>query len=160
MFQTAFQFVQQACFCIEEKRYKLNGKNHKILVHCFAGMNRSPTIVTAILMYFEKLSLKEAFECVAKKRPCVDILEDNRNQLIHFEEELRQSRSSMDVIDFTYVIEAAKSSSSLRNSYESISRNSKPKISKSPAAVAAENQNLPPERSKSQMTILKNCIVL
>jgi protein-tyrosine phosphatase len=170
-FQTAFKFVQDAIFIAEDgDKFTENGKNHKILVHCFGGLNRSPTIATAILMKFDNLSLKEAFEYIANRRPAVDILEDNRNQLISFEEGFRRSHSStMDPIDFTYVVEAAKSSTSFKRDYESSSanrrkrNNSTPKRSEKLASTSEDAEiEKKLESRKSIVEQAKNikCIIL
>lgn len=43
----------------------------RILVHCSAGISRSPTIVTGYLMKRSGMSLKEALGCVVRARPQV-----------------------------------------------------------------------------------------
>lgn len=50
--------------------YKGNGQN--TLIHCFAGISRSATLVTAYLMRKENISFKEAMKRVAEERDCVD----------------------------------------------------------------------------------------
>jgi len=42
------------------------------LVHCFAGISRSPTIVIAYLMKEKKMTFAEAFEYCKSKRPIID----------------------------------------------------------------------------------------
>ncbi|KAL0134246.1 hypothetical protein PUN28_001205 [Cardiocondyla obscurior] len=42
-----------------------------ILVHCNAGVSRSPTIVIAYLMIIKKLSYDEAYDIVKKERSCI-----------------------------------------------------------------------------------------
>jgi atypical dual specificity phosphatase len=85
-----------------------NEENAVLFVHCLAGINRSSTVVTAILMKVEGLTLKEAFEAVANARPWVSPLEDNRRQLLKFEEE-KAGKNTMEEIDFVYICESAKS---------------------------------------------------
>lgn len=43
-------------------------QNKKVLVHCAAGISRSPTFVIAYLMQENKWSLEEAFQFVKKRR--------------------------------------------------------------------------------------------
>lgn len=51
----------------------------KVLVHCQAGVSRSPTIVIAYLMYKLHIHFKEAFNLVKSKR---QIINPNRSFLI------------------------------------------------------------------------------
>ena len=46
-------------------------KGKKILVHCFAGVQRSATVIVAYLVRYTGLSLNEAIKCVASKRPII-----------------------------------------------------------------------------------------
>lgn len=64
------QWISQ---CVESKR--------PILVHCMAGMSRSPTIVCAYVMQKYKKSTKEAIEWVRKKRSIIDPNEGFETQL-------------------------------------------------------------------------------
>jgi protein-tyrosine phosphatase len=43
-------------------------ENGHVLVHCAAGMSRSPTVVIAYLMKVHRKSLREAFAYVRSKR--------------------------------------------------------------------------------------------
>lgn len=45
--------------------------NEGILVHCYAGISRSPVIIIAFLMYHLRLKLDEAFKFVKKRRSCI-----------------------------------------------------------------------------------------
>ncbi|GAN06020.1 dual specificity protein phosphatase 19 [Mucor ambiguus] len=47
-------------------------ENHNILVHCLAGVSRSPTILTAYLMATQKLRWKEALAIIKQTRPFVN----------------------------------------------------------------------------------------
>jgi len=46
-------------------------KNEKILVHCYAGISRSSSIILAYLINKYNYSLKDALKIVKKKRPIV-----------------------------------------------------------------------------------------
>ena len=48
-----------------------SGQHSRVLVHCNAGVSRAPTIVTAYLMYNEKLDFQKAFDQVKSARPSV-----------------------------------------------------------------------------------------
>jgi protein-tyrosine phosphatase len=45
---------------------------NKVLVHCFAGISRSATIVIAYLMWKNRWAFSKAYEYVKSKRPIVD----------------------------------------------------------------------------------------
>jgi len=64
-------------------------ENGKVLIHCVAGINRSPTMTVAYLMKEKNMELKIAFEHVRERRRIVDPLPDNITQLISFEKKLR-----------------------------------------------------------------------
>jgi protein-tyrosine phosphatase len=53
----------------------------KILIHCFAGLSRSPTLMIAYLIQKRKYDLEQAFQLVKEKRPDVDINENFMMQL-------------------------------------------------------------------------------
>ena len=46
--------------------------NKNVIVHCAAGMSRSPTLVIAYLMIENRWSYEEAINLVRKRRPIVD----------------------------------------------------------------------------------------
>ena len=60
-------YLPKALKFIEDS--KVQGKN--VLVHCTAGVSRSPTIVIAYVMAKYKVPFEQAFEFVKKKRPCI-----------------------------------------------------------------------------------------
>lgn len=47
--------------------------NYKILVHCFEGISRGPTMVLAYLIWKFNLSREEAYKIVKDQRRCIDI---------------------------------------------------------------------------------------
>ena len=49
----------------------LSNKKSKILVHCQAGMSRSPAIILAYLILEHKMTLKEAFTHTKSIRPAI-----------------------------------------------------------------------------------------
>jgi dual specificity MAP kinase phosphatase len=59
--------------------------NSKVLVHCQAGVSRSPTIVIAYLMRKLKLKMNDAYGKVREKRPIVAPNLIFMSQLMDFE---------------------------------------------------------------------------
>ncbi|OCH84355.1 DSPc-domain-containing protein, partial [Obba rivulosa] len=81
---------EEACKIIENaiaSKSKGCGKG-KILVHCSAGISRSPTLVVAYLMRSHKMSLKAALGQVVRARPQVSPNSGFLEQLKRLEEEL------------------------------------------------------------------------
>ena len=66
-----------------------NFRKENILVHCNAGISRSPTIVISYLMTLEKMSFNEAFEKVKKARNRIKPNEGFLKQLKMFEKRFR-----------------------------------------------------------------------
>eukprot|EP00456_Euglypha_rotunda_P030109 TRINITY_DN23521_c0_g1_i9.p1 TRINITY_DN23521_c0_g1~~TRINITY_DN23521_c0_g1_i9.p1 ORF type:complete len:171 (+),score=20.51 TRINITY_DN23521_c0_g1_i9:145-657(+) len=79
VFKNAFDFIHGA----------LADPKAKVLVHCFAGQNRSVTIAVAYIMQLQKKSLKEAYQLVKSKRAKAGPFQDNRKQLIEYEKKER-----------------------------------------------------------------------
>lgn len=48
--------------------HKALEKNENVLVHCFAGISRSPTIIIAYLIKYHKMILEQAFNFVRNAR--------------------------------------------------------------------------------------------
>jgi protein-tyrosine phosphatase len=46
-------------------------KNQKVLIHCYAGISRSATIVISYLMKKNKITFEKAYEMVKKTRSCI-----------------------------------------------------------------------------------------
>jgi protein-tyrosine phosphatase len=80
--QDISQYFLQAIQTIEKA--KQEGK--QVLVHCAAGVSRSPTLVIAYLMWSRKMSRKEAYEYVSDKRPIIDPNDGFMDQLAIFED--------------------------------------------------------------------------
>jgi len=64
------------------KKYIDNGKN--VLVHCTAGVSRSPTIVIFFIMKEYGMSYEDAFSTVEKCRECISPNEGFISQLNNF----------------------------------------------------------------------------
>ncbi len=81
----------EECFKFIEKRLNDWGDEEgNLLIHCVAGMSRSPTITIAYLMQKYGLPLAEAYNYVKQKRPIIEPNAGFMEQLRKFEEELRQ----------------------------------------------------------------------
>jgi len=59
-----------------------------LFVHCMSGQNRSATVMLAILMKYQGLTLYQAYKKVKNKRPIVQINERYGKQLMSMEQEL------------------------------------------------------------------------
>ncbi|CAF1328022.1 unnamed protein product [Rotaria magnacalcarata] len=78
-FDQAYKFIHKA---IEN--------NEKVLVHCVAGISRSPAIVISFLMRYAQMNMKDAYEFVKKKRPIVSPNINFMGQLLQYETKLRE----------------------------------------------------------------------
>ena len=62
--------------------------NHKILVHCKGGINRSPIVVITYLVLYGSFTLKDAIIFVKEKKPSIRIqthyIEQVESFLSHF----------------------------------------------------------------------------
>ena len=72
---------------------KAKDEGKQVLVHCAAGVSRSPTLVIAYMMWSKKMSRKEAYEYVSARRPIIDPNEHFMDQLAVFEEVLCKMKS-------------------------------------------------------------------
>ncbi|XP_042381231.1 dual specificity protein phosphatase 1-like [Zingiber officinale] len=77
-FDECFNFIDEA-----------RSSGGSVLVHCFAGMSRSVTIVLAYLMKKNHITLREALSLVRGKRPRVAPNHGFLTQLENFEKSLR-----------------------------------------------------------------------
>lgn len=73
-FEAAFAFLE-----------RVEQEGGRVLVHCLAGINRSPTIVIAYLVHSRRIPLIEAVKIVKSKRRRIKPLVDNQVELLRFE---------------------------------------------------------------------------
>jgi len=66
----------------------------KVLVHCQAGVSRSPTLVVAYLMARYGQPLMDAFQLVKQRRPIVAPNFNFMGQLMEFEQRCRRGELS------------------------------------------------------------------
>ncbi|XP_053306406.1 dual specificity protein phosphatase 5 [Spea bombifrons] len=66
----------------------------RVLVHCEAGISRSPTICIAYLMKARRLRLEEAFEYIKQRRSLISPNFSFMGQLLHYESEVFSSKTS------------------------------------------------------------------
>jgi dual specificity MAP kinase phosphatase len=66
--------------------------NEKVLVHCVAGISRSPAIVISFLMRYAKMSMNEAYDFVKRKRSIVSPNLNFMGQLLEYEKKLKQEK--------------------------------------------------------------------
>lgn len=69
----------------------------KVLVHCEAGISRSPTICMAYLMKTQRLRLEEAFDAVRQRRAVVSPNFSFMGQLLQFENEVLASATDSNI---------------------------------------------------------------
>lgn len=100
-FDEAHQFIEEA------RRKKCN-----ILVHCLAGVSRSPTFAIAYLMRVNSLSLQDAFNLVKQCRPQIDPNLSFIGQLMVYEKSLDEKQRRRQLHQSKYF----KSSNEGRNS--------------------------------------------
>lgn len=60
--------------------------NSSVLIHCQGGVSRSPTVTIAYLMHLNQVSLKEAYEFVKTRRPCIAPNLNFMGQLLEIEQ--------------------------------------------------------------------------
>ena len=77
------------CF-VEEAR----SRSMPVLVHCFAGVSRSPAVVIAYLMATKGWDLEEAHEYVKERRAIIKPNSSFIKQLVQWEVELQSTRST------------------------------------------------------------------
>ena len=77
-FERAFRFLDRA-----------RGKNKAVLVHCIAGISRSPTLVIAYIMQLFHINSDKAYKYVKNKRPIIAPNFNFMGQLLTFERVLK-----------------------------------------------------------------------
>lgn len=85
--QSLARFFDEAHQFIDEARRK----RCNVLVHCFAGISRSPTFAIAYLMRVNSLRLQDAYELVKQCRPQIDPNLSFMGQLMMYEKSLEVS---------------------------------------------------------------------
>ena len=68
--------------------------NTSVLIHCQGGVSRSPTITIAYLMHLNKLTLKDAYDFVKTKRPCIAPNLNFMGQLLEFEQKSKREKAT------------------------------------------------------------------
>ncbi|KAM0948822.1 putative phosphoric monoester hydrolase [Dioscorea sansibarensis] len=87
------QYFDECFEFIDEARRSGGG----VLVHCFAGISRSATIVVAYLMKEHRMPLSQALELVRSKRPQICPNFGFRKQLEDFEKSLEVAQDQKEV---------------------------------------------------------------
>lgn len=80
-FDQAYSFISQA---IEN--------NERVLVHCVAGISRSPAIVISFLMRYTHMKMNDAYEFVKTKRSIVSPNLNFMGQLLQYEKKLTEEQ--------------------------------------------------------------------
>jgi protein-tyrosine phosphatase len=76
-------------------------KHEKVLIHCQAGVSRSPTIVISYLMKHKNYSMKDAFDLVKNKRNIIFPNVGFIHQLMEYEKLINNtSISSFDFLEY------------------------------------------------------------
>uniref|UniRef100_A0A6B2LLT2 protein-tyrosine-phosphatase n=1 Tax=Arcella intermedia TaxID=1963864 RepID=A0A6B2LLT2_9EUKA len=81
-FDTLFTFIEEGLTA-----------NEAVLVHCEQGVSRSAAFVIGFLMYFKKLSLREAILLTRKQRPIINPNNGFMRQLYQYETQLFNTNS-------------------------------------------------------------------
>ena len=68
--------------CVDYIEYGMDDCNGNVLVHCSAGVSRSPTVIVAFLMKDQNLNVFDCMDLVKKAKPNVKIRENFIRQLL------------------------------------------------------------------------------
>lgn len=82
-------FVMNFFSFLSTERVKEEGG--KVLVHCEAGISRSPTICMAYIMKTQRLQLEQAFDVIRQRRAIISPNFSFMGQLLQFESEVVSS---------------------------------------------------------------------
>ncbi|KAI6196809.1 Protein-tyrosine-phosphatase [Aphelenchoides besseyi] len=80
-FDGAYEFIESA-----------KSSNDKVLIHCLAGISRSPTLAMAYVMRSRLLTCDQAYQFVKNKRPTVSPNLNFMGQLFEYERQLRDQK--------------------------------------------------------------------
>ncbi|KAK3098781.1 hypothetical protein FSP39_023058 [Pinctada imbricata] len=83
-FEQAFQFVD-----------KVREANGCVMVHCLAGISRSPTLAIAYVMKHLKMTSDEAYRYVKDKRPTISPNFNFLGQLLEYEKMIKQEEENL-----------------------------------------------------------------
>lgn len=99
-FNQTFQFIGKAVFNTESKSKsfltmfsasfieKVRGSNDSVLVHCLAGISRSPTVAIAYIMRHMQMTCEDAYRYVKGKRATISPNFNFLGQLLEYERQL------------------------------------------------------------------------
>lgn len=97
----------------------------KVLVHCEAGISRSPTICMAYIMRTQRLRLEAAFDIVKQRRRVISPNFSFMNQLQQFESEVLSTAPAHAVTPQLVATRAPESASFFASDFTSTSYGSK-----------------------------------
>lgn len=126
-FEEAIEFIEEA-----------RNANAKVLVHCQAGISRSPTIVIAYLMKLKGLKFNDAYNRVRELRPIIAPNLIFMSQLMDYETKLSNTCNP-----FTFVYE---------DSLDSFSPSPSPTLSASTSPSSASDSSSSSSPSTSSTT--------
>ena len=87
----AADFINKHMVQNEKNMNHNNGNREYIMVHCWAGASRSPTMIAAFLIKYKNLSCNEALNLLAQKRRVAHPKPYFLQQLLIFEKNLNNS---------------------------------------------------------------------
>jgi len=104
------QSIQQKIFDINDspntniiqyfkEAIKFMDASEKVLVHCLGGISRSATLIIAYFMWKNKITFEESFQMILEHRLCGPN-PGFREQLLIFQDKLKESNYDLDKIDF------------------------------------------------------------